>query len=80
VVTVSILGCFQVFDQIYVMTACGPLDSTITITYLIYKEAFRDTAFKMGQASALAIILIMIILLVTVIQRREIEGSGISNQ
>jgi multiple sugar transport system permease protein len=80
VVTVGIIGCFQVFDQIYVMTAGGPLDSTTTITYLIYKWAFRDTTVKMGQASALAIILTVIILAVTLLQRRVIEGSGTSNQ
>lgn len=78
VVTVGVIGCFQVFDQIYVMTAGGPLDSTTTITYLIYKWAFRDTTIKMGQAAALAVILTFIILAVTLIQRRIIEGSGSS--
>ncbi len=78
VVTVGVIGCFQVFDQIYVMTAGGPLDSTTTITYLIYKWAFRDTTIKMGQASALAVILTLIILAVTILQRRIIEGSGAS--
>ncbi len=78
VVTVGVIGCFQVFDQIYVMTAGGPLDSTTTVAYLIYKWAFRDTTVKMGQASALAFILALIILLVTVIQRKVIEGSGTS--
>jgi multiple sugar transport system permease protein len=80
VATVGVIGCFQVFDQIYVMTAGGPLDSTTTITYLIYKWAFRDTTVKMGQASALAIILTLIILAVTFLQRRVIEGSGTANQ
>lgn len=75
VVTVGIIGTFQVFDQIFVMTKGGPLDSTTTITYLIYKWAFRDTTIKMGQASALAIILTLIILAVTFLQRRVIEGS-----
>ncbi len=78
VVTVGIIGCFQVFDQIFIMTAGGPLDSTTTVTYLIYKWAFRDTSIKMGQASALAIILTLIILVVTLFQRRVIEGSGAS--
>jgi multiple sugar transport system permease protein len=76
VVTVGVIGCFQVFDQIFVMTAGGPLDSTTTITYLIYKWAFRDTTIKMGQASALAVVLTLIILAVTIFQRRIIEGSG----
>lgn len=76
VVTVGVIGSFQVFDQIFVMTNGGPLDSTTTVTYLIYKWAFRDTTIKMGQASALAVILTVIILAVTLIQRRVIEGSG----
>lgn len=76
VVTVGVIGCFQVFDQIFVMTNGGPLDSTTTLTYLIYKWAFRDTTIKMGQASSLAVILTLIILAVTLIQRRVIEGSG----
>ena len=80
VVTIGIIGCFQVFDQIYVMTNGGPLDSTTTITYLIYKWAFRDTTVKMGQASALAIVLTLIILGVTMLQRRIIEGSGSTTQ
>ncbi len=80
VVTIGVIGCFQVFDQIYIMTAGGPLDSTTTITYLIYKWAFRDTTVKMGQAAALAIVLTLIILAVTMIQRRFIEGSGTTTQ
>jgi len=78
VVTVGVIGCFQVFDQIYVMTSGGPLDSTTTVAYLIYKWAFRDTNIKMGQAAALSFILALIILVVTLIQRRVIEGSGTS--
>jgi len=80
VVTVGVIGCFQVFDQIFVMTSGGPLDSTTTLTYLIYKWAFRDTTIKMGQASSLAVILTLIILAVTLIQRRVIEGSGSTTQ
>lgn len=80
VVTVGVIGSFQVFDQIFVMTNGGPLDSTTTVTYLIYKWAFRDTSIKMGQASALAIILTLIILAVTFLQRRVIEGSGSTAQ
>jgi len=76
VLTVGVIGSFQVFDQIYVMTAGGPLDSTTTVAYLIYKWAFRDTTIKMGQAAAVAVVLTLIILTVTLVQRRVIEGSG----
>jgi multiple sugar transport system permease protein len=74
VVTVGLIGCFQVFDQIFVMTQGGPLDSTTTVSYVIYKWAFSDTSVKMGQASAVAFILALIILVVTFVQRRFIEG------
>jgi multiple sugar transport system permease protein len=73
VVTMGVIGCFQVFDQIYVMTAGGPLDSTTTIAYLIYKWAFQSTTPFMGRASAVAFVLAAMILIVTVIQRRLIE-------
>lgn len=76
VVTVGLIGCFQVFDQIFVMTNGGPLDSTTTMAYLIYKWSFRDTTIKMGQASVASIILTVIILVFTLLQRRLIEGSG----
>jgi len=76
VMTTGVIGCFQVFDQIYVMTNGGPLNSTTTVAYVIYKWAFRDTTIKMGQAAVVAIILTMIIMAVTFLQRRIIEGSG----
>ncbi len=73
VVTMGVIGCFQVFDQIYVMTAGGPLGATTTIAYLIYKWAFGSTNIQMGRASAVAFILSLMILVVVLIQRRIIE-------
>jgi multiple sugar transport system permease protein len=78
VVTVGVIGSFQVFDQIFVMTEGGPVDSTTTIAYVIYKWAFRDTTIKMGQAAVAAVILTIIIFTITILQRRVIEGSGTS--
>lgn len=74
VVTMGVIGCFQVFDQIYVMTAGGPLGATTTIAYLIYKWAFGSTNIRMGRASAVAFILALMILVVVLIQRRFIEA------
>lgn len=79
VLTIGIIGCFQVFDQIFVMTAGGPLDSTTTVAYVIYKWAFRDTTVKMGQAAVAAIILTLIIMAVTFLQKRLLEDSGSSS-
>jgi len=73
VVTMGVIGCFQVFDQIYVMTSGGPLGATTTMAYLVYKWAFQSTNIRMGRASAVAFILALMILVVVLIQRRFIE-------
>jgi multiple sugar transport system permease protein len=68
VVTMGFIGCFQVFDQVYVMTEGGPLKSTLTTAYLLYKEAFVN--FNMGYACAIAFVLAGIIFATTMIQKR----------
>jgi multiple sugar transport system permease protein len=68
VVTMGLIGCFQVFDQVYVMTEGGPLKATLTIAYLVYKEAFVN--FNMGYACAMAFVLAGIILACTIVQKR----------
>ena len=73
VVTMGVIGCFQVFDQIYVMTSGGPLGATTTMAYLVYKWAFQSTNIRMGRASAVAFILSLMILIVVLVQRRFIE-------
>jgi len=73
VVTVGLIGCFQVFDQIYVMTQGGPLNSTLTIAYLVYKWAFQAVSPHMGRAAAVAFILAAMIFIVTMVQRRFLE-------
>jgi len=70
VVTLGIIGTFQVFDQIYIMTKGGPLKATTTIVYLIYFWAFGDVTPDMGRASAAAFILAVTIFVVTMAQRR----------
>ena len=70
VVTVGLIGCFQVFDQIYVMTEGGPLRATLTTAYLIYKEAFVN--FNMGYACAMAFVLASVIFACAMVQKRVI--------
>lgn len=71
VVVLGVIGCYLVFDQIYVMTKGGPMDSTLTVVYLIYTAAFQD--FEMGYASAMAFLLFIIVFLLTILQRRIID-------
>lgn len=54
----AIIGSFQVFDQVYVMTKGGPLFKTQTLVQLIYSTAFDS--FNMGYASAIAVALFLI--------------------
>jgi multiple sugar transport system permease protein len=62
----AIIGSFQVFDQAFVMTNGGPAKASYTLVYHIYQKGFID--FKMGDSSATAMILFVIILFFTLIQ------------
>lgn len=75
VVTLGIIGTFQVFDQIFVMTTGGPAKTTITLAYLVYLEGFGN--FSMGYASAIAVVLFFIILAIYLVQRRILGGSNV---
>ena len=57
--------CFKTFEQVRIMTNGGPVNSTSTITYQIYMTAFSE--FKMGYASAMSVILLIIVLIMTII-------------
>lgn len=66
VIIITAISSFQVFDLIYVMTQGGPLDSTNVLVYSIYKNAFEY--FNIGKASAIAYVLFLIILVLTLFQ------------
>ncbi|MEA2583467.1 MAG: multiple sugar transport system permease protein [Thermomicrobiales bacterium] len=72
VITIGLIGTFQVFDQIWVMSEGGPAKKTTTLAYLVYLEGFRQGR-GLGYASAIAVILFLIILLLYLIQRRITE-------
>jgi len=57
---------FQIFEAAFIMTAGGPADSTLFYAYKLFVEAF--TFLNMGRASAMAWILFLIILVITLIQ------------
>ncbi len=71
-VTISIIRAFKVFDQIFVMTGGqeggGPAGSTMVLGFRIYRNAFVN--FRMGYASAEAVLLLAIVLVVTILQYR----------
>jgi multiple sugar transport system permease protein len=71
VVALGTIGSFQMFDQAKFMTDGGPLNSTLTPLLAIYNKAFQENQF--GYAAAMSTILFIIILVVTLIQRRLID-------
>ena len=64
----TFIGAFQIFEPMYIMTGGGPLDATVSIVMEIYETGFKR--FEMGYASAMAIGVFVVILIVTLIQMR----------
>ncbi len=71
VVALGTIGAFQMFDQAKFMTNGGPLNSTLTPLLQIYNTAFTDNQF--GYASAMSVVLFIVIFAFTLIQRRLID-------
>ena len=71
-VTLGIIWSFQAFDIVYKLTGGGPFNGTTTIAYIIYTYAFQD--FRIGYASAVAILLLLVVLAVQLIQQHFFEG------
>ncbi len=59
----TMAGYFQLFAEPYVMTQGGPLQSTVSVLYLMYEEGFKW--WNLGIASAVAFVLFVIIVVVT---------------
>jgi multiple sugar transport system permease protein len=64
----AVIAALQIFDQPYVLTRGGPGDSTRTAVMVIYESAFQQLEF--GRASAIGIVLTLIIMGVTALQFR----------
>ncbi|MFD0460253.1 carbohydrate ABC transporter permease [Streptomyces violaceoruber] len=73
VLVVSLIGSFQIFDTIAVTTKGGPVSATRVIYYYIYEQAF--TNFHMGYASAVAVVLALILGVLTAVQMRLLRAS-----
>ncbi len=74
ILVIGIINSLKTFTQMHVMTEGGPLGTTTTITYYLYQEAFEH--FTMGRASAVACVLLILLLILTLIQFKVV-GSRI---
>lgn len=68
----SVIGTFQIFTEVYIMTNGGPLNRTTTIGYYLYINAFRE--LEMGYATAMAFVLFAMIFVFTLIQWKYTRG------
>jgi multiple sugar transport system permease protein len=64
---VGVIGSYQVFDQVYVMTSGGPINATNSVVYYIFSK-FGD--LRLGYASAVAYLLFVILVLLSFLQWR----------
>jgi ABC-type sugar transport system permease subunit len=68
IVIYNTILALQAFDQVFVLTAGGPADASTVVVLQIYKQAFLN--YQFGYASAMAFVLFLFLLVVTVLQFR----------
>ena len=73
VLVVTVIGSFQVFDTVAVTTGGGPINASRVIQMYIYQKAFGESDF--GYASALSVILFLILALVAFVQMKFLKGN-----
>ncbi len=73
VVVTHVIGSFQLFGQVFVLTGGGPGDATRTVVQHLYEAAFQNF-FQFGAASAMAWVLFAVILAFSVLQFRLLRG------
>ncbi len=68
VLVTSIIGSFQVFDSILITTRGGPVNATKVLNIYIYEQAF--SRFNMGYATAISMVLFLILIIISMMQMR----------
>ena len=74
VAILTVAGMFQLFAEPYVMTQGGPARSTVTVLYFMFEEGFKW--WNLGSGAAVAFILFLCILAVTLVQLRIARRMG----
>ena len=73
VVVTHVIGSFQLFGQVFVLTGGGPGDATRTVVQHLFETAFQNF-FQFGLASAMAWVLFAVILVFSLVQFRLLRG------
>ncbi|PNY80218.1 carbohydrate ABC transporter permease [Deinococcus koreensis] len=77
VITVGLIGTMQMFDQVAVIGSAAPGDTLITLAYYVYQNTFKAGAAPVNLASAAAIILAAIILVMVFVQRKFFPSEAV---
>jgi multiple sugar transport system permease protein len=72
VLVLQLIAQFKIFDQVYLLTQGGPYNSTMVVLLYMYREAFQQN--RGGYASAVAIVFVVIMLVISAIQFRLLQG------
>jgi multiple sugar transport system permease protein len=72
VLILQLIAQFKIFDQVYLLTQGGPYNSTMVVLLYMYRQAFQLN--RGGYASAVAIVLVVIMVLISAIQFRLLQG------
>ncbi|CAN5396648.1 sugar ABC transporter permease [soil metagenome] len=76
----GVINYLQVFTQIRAMSSGGtggPLNSTISLVLYVYQQAFTSLPSKMGYASAMTVVLFLMILLITIVQLKVLSRNNV---
>ncbi len=79
IVTVGLIGTLQMFDQVAIIAGAAPLYTIVTLAYYVYDNTFQAGVANVNLASAAAIILALITLLLVFIQRRFFYASEVES-
>ncbi len=72
VIVTSVIGSFQLFDTVAITTTGGPVNATEVLNWFIYENAF--VRFNMGYATAIAVVLFLLLVFVSLVQMRILRA------
>ena len=75
VLVTSVIGSFQIFDTVAITTKGGPVNATKVLNYYIYEQAF--TRFNMGYATAISMVLFLILIFISMVQMRLMRAGEV---
>jgi putative chitobiose transport system permease protein len=74
VTVISAIAAMKVFEEVYVMSRGGPANSSKTVVYYLYEKGF--SSLEMGYASAIGVVLFLVVFLLSIISVRSVDPTG----